>query len=419
MDSTKCSSTQDLVTFVDWVDKGPDIFIDFHEDPGKPGRLNCYDGESLEHWLNMPENTFAKWVKKPLALQIDVSGHGGEPDLAYKYVKLYTGEFLAVDGMLEKLQKGIVYPMILDADYTSIERIGNLRGRFGVSELHGQAPGHRVYKLKEKTIELRPQPVVSSRTPVEDELHNDELVLPQILDNIYQGILNRDDALVRSQIDEYINVASATGKLGLPLRIMFMYANNYEAEDIQARKKDALKYLVPYSSVSDLQIPTPEQIKNRMRLLYRIMKCDYMSRGMLKKYQSSFLKEYKAPAILLIESIVRIPADDPLDPDDDNEEYHVYFNNDEMERAFKLFTKDQSQIDKMFVAVLVRAKITMTNPWSFKSDVVTEHWGYEKDYHHYKRVMEKYYNVPDTYENMIRFYKNFDEKTIEDIINFS
>jgi hypothetical protein len=105
MGISKCSSTRDLVTLVDWVDDAPTIFIDFYDDPARPGRFNCYDGGALRTWLNLPENTFAKWVKKPLALEMDVSGHGGEPDLQYKYIKLYTGEFIILDDLAKRLQR--------------------------------------------------------------------------------------------------------------------------------------------------------------------------------------------------------------------------------------------------------------------------------------------------------------------------
>jgi hypothetical protein len=154
MDISKCSSEQDLVTFVEWTDKTPDIFIDFHDNPNKPNRLNCYDGESLEKWINMKDNIFAKWIQRS-EHPLDSTGHYGMPDQSNKYIKLYTGEFIEIDNMVKKLQKGVKYPCIIDAYYTEIVRIGNLQGTFGISQLHGQEPGYRVYRLKEKELELR------------------------------------------------------------------------------------------------------------------------------------------------------------------------------------------------------------------------------------------------------------------------
>jgi len=179
MDYAGCSSDRDLVTFVDWTEEAPNVFINFRDDPTKPGRMNCYNGDSLKYWLNQPENTVAKWVQRRPGYPMDDVGHGGMPDTKYKYIKMYTNEYIIEDEIVSKLQKGVNYPVILDADYTTTERLGNLAGdMLSLGGVHGQLPGYRVYKLKtDKPLELE--------SNEEDESEDD------------LGIIARDDVIHR------------------------------------------------------------------------------------------------------------------------------------------------------------------------------------------------------------------------------
>jgi len=180
MDYSGCSSDKDLVTFVDWTEEAPNVFINFRDDPTKPGRMNCYNGDSLKYWLNQSENTVAKWVQNPESRPIEPMGYGGMPDPKYKYIKMYTNEYIVKDDIVSKLQKGVKYPVILDANYTTTERIGNLAGQFTVGGVHGQLPGYRVYKLKtDKPLELENQEEIER---VEEE---EEYVRPRVLFRSY------------------------------------------------------------------------------------------------------------------------------------------------------------------------------------------------------------------------------------------
>ena len=79
---------------------------------------------------------------------MDDNGHGGgpSPNPRERYWKLYTGEFVLVDvSVKEKILSG--QPWMIDANPLGVERIGNLQGHFGVSMLHGQAPGVTIYEL--------------------------------------------------------------------------------------------------------------------------------------------------------------------------------------------------------------------------------------------------------------------------------
>lgn len=175
-DIAGCSSDRDLVTLVDWTDAKPSIFINFINDVNKPGRLNCYDGDSLKYWLNLKENTFAKWVAHDVNKGMDAVGHDGGPDANTLYVKLYTGEYLVVDDLIKKLKKGFNQPMMFDALSSGIKRLGNLRGHFGVSDTHGHAPGYRVYTLKAITKIPEPEvkPLMKTNFSIPTEIKSQE-----------------------------------------------------------------------------------------------------------------------------------------------------------------------------------------------------------------------------------------------------
>lgn len=188
IDSGKCSSDKDLVTFVDWVDDAPDIMINFIKKKGKPGRLNCYDSRSLREWLNNPSNTLARWVPKP-GEKLDDSGRGGEPDPGKLYMKLYTGEYVEDGVETDSILQG-KNNVFYNAYFWDIIRLGNLQGSFGASKTHGQAPGYRVYKLREANL-LKPKklskdlPTIDQESPTIDHwrvLGRKDFVMEFVLD---------------------------------------------------------------------------------------------------------------------------------------------------------------------------------------------------------------------------------------------
>lgn len=143
---SKCSSDKDLATLTDWVDSPPDILINFIYEIGKKPTVHCYDSDSLRQWLNIPDNRLALWKAKPGQI-LNPQGYGGAPDLNFKFVKLYTGEFVIDDETVESLRSGELKNVILMALPAGVRRIGNLQGLFTVSGHHGQDPGYPTYKL--------------------------------------------------------------------------------------------------------------------------------------------------------------------------------------------------------------------------------------------------------------------------------
>jgi hypothetical protein len=150
MDISKCNNDHDYISLVDWTDESPDLFINFINDKDKSAILQCYNSKNLSQWFNDKSNVFALWVNQP-GKEMDDMGHGGMPNTKVKFYKTYTGEFIYVGDYSDQIKNGIS-DVMFDAVYVKTARLGNLEGSFGVSKVHGQAPGYRVYKLISKKI---------------------------------------------------------------------------------------------------------------------------------------------------------------------------------------------------------------------------------------------------------------------------
>ncbi len=153
MDFGACSGDRDLVSQVGWDEEKPTFFINFIDDPKKPGRLNCYNSQYLHQWVNMPENTFAEWIPHDKKKGMDAEGYGGGPNLKKKYNKLYTGEFIILNNhtafTFNNLQLG--RPIMINAIYIGMVRLGNLGGTMGIGDVHGQTPGYRIYEFQKNS----------------------------------------------------------------------------------------------------------------------------------------------------------------------------------------------------------------------------------------------------------------------------
>jgi hypothetical protein len=148
IDPAKCSSTYDLITTVDWSEQPPDIFINIAFSKTYPSQLHCFDKTTFQGLMKVQE-PMANWVVKP-GHTLDVVGHGGEPGTE-RYYKLPTGEYLLADETFKTLTKGeFSGAQYFDTVQLGTIRLGNTRPggeAFGVSMVHGQAPGYPVFKL--------------------------------------------------------------------------------------------------------------------------------------------------------------------------------------------------------------------------------------------------------------------------------
>lgn len=382
MDISKCSSSYDLVTMVEWVDDIPNIFIDFYNDPQKPGRLNCYNGESLRYWLNLPENTFAKWVKNPLSKEMDASGHGGKPDLEYKYIKLYTGEFIVYDELAKKLLKS-KDPVIIKAIYTSTERIGNLRGTLGVSELHGQLPGERIYKLEGEIVEIEVEetiPQIGDHT--------------ELLRNILRLIYFEDDDDILGAIKEYMKVSSNIEIRGLPLKMVleFRYDDHNYKSNVTALMDEYRKAV--HSSFERYPEYNLDKDDNSMQIINCISNLVANEDIITKEYQIiNIIDKYQIPDIpemYIIESVLR---SETLDPSLIN----IYSKDMDSKKSFR---------KKCYRIMVERAVIIKYNTIRMIEKLMeNSKWGYKEDYNKYRQIISRGSNVPDTIETMIQYYR--------------
>jgi len=134
-----CSEDVEPIYQMEWDDTiRPEIKILFVDT--KTNNTECYTLDNWIQYTSMKDNFFSNWVAKSPDGVIDDEGYGGEPgnEILLKtpmnrYVVGFSNINLDVPG------EYIAIPIL--ENY----RIGNTKGIFGISSLHGQAPGHTVY----------------------------------------------------------------------------------------------------------------------------------------------------------------------------------------------------------------------------------------------------------------------------------
>lgn len=404
-----CSSDSDLITMVSWVEDAPDVMINFRDDPTKSGRMNCYNGESLVRWLNQPENTFARWKQRREDYPIEPMGHGGMPDPTHKYVKMYTGEYVVDDDIVDKLKRGVKYPVILDADYVETERIGNLRGEFGIGDVHGQLPGYRVYKLKtDKPLETEDDIVVEHGDLVYREAK-------KIKDNINVNVDEPEDFV--PGLDKYLSIATEKERLSLENRILFALVSRVgddsdvseyrfdDEEEYVGNAKDFLSILYQKTG-KDLDFLETQEFNDRLSLIYQIRDLFLvdLSDDKIKKLKKMVKEKYNIPmSYLLIEAYAR--WGDELDAGTDLGRIAGV-------KSPMSFDETKKGI-KYLAAIVARSRIVANYDMT---EYIDDGGILDYKYNfHYEEIVEQTPTQPDTFDGMINFYKNLPKMKIEDI----
>ena len=137
----KCSNDRDSVTQIEWSDQSPSLFIFFYH--GGKEFIKCYDKQSLKQWLKQPTSILANWIPKPGKV-IDSTGMGGQPGKK-RFYKFYTGEYISKESVDKYILQG--KHKLLTATFDRNVRLGNVKGTFGQSQLHGQSK-FPTYKLE-------------------------------------------------------------------------------------------------------------------------------------------------------------------------------------------------------------------------------------------------------------------------------
>jgi len=462
MDYAGCSSDKDLVTFVDWTEEAPNVFINFRDDPTKPGRMNCYNGDSLKYWLNQPENTFAKWVRRDEMKPMDTMGYGGMPDHKYKYIKMYTGEYIVADDITRKLQKGVKYPVVLDADYDRTERIGNLAGVFGIGDVHGQVPGYRVYQLKtDKPLELETEEVITEETGETTNLDDggpwanegdEESDEEELVESDESDEEDEDDDLMRGEADRLADVlgnvrpehpennfglalsnylfgnvfADIKEKESLANRIAFamaIYTHTSRNPANEAKLIDlAREYIkVLYDGIGDEagKEATPAFLASqefvdqmRMRILMAQIYKSHIHGAIDGNEAEDFkeqTKKYKLKAkYFLIEALARWGVDE--------RDIGAGWIEDSAENLTPSTQRTPISRRKIFLSILARSRVAANFDMStYTRDYMFGDGGHVAIEKLYEEIMDQDVTLTDTFKNMRVFYKKLPKTKINEI----
>lgn len=138
-----CTGDIDPVTLEPYTDTPPNIKIYFYPNPGEVQDryyVLCTQKESLREWLSQDDNEMSVWVPNA-GRTIDDNGYGGLPSVEKVY-KLY-GDVTYFSATKDFFEDDVLEYAAIPV-YSQPQRIGTA---FGVSALHGQAPGFRIYYI--------------------------------------------------------------------------------------------------------------------------------------------------------------------------------------------------------------------------------------------------------------------------------
>lgn len=126
----------------------PDFKVKILSDDHSQSRTLCARKVNVYAEANDLANSFRGWYQHPGKTMLD-TGMGGLPSQSEVITRIPELENMFVlnekwDELLASGEDFTAYPIYLE------KRIGNARGSFGVSELHGQAPGYTVYYITPK-----------------------------------------------------------------------------------------------------------------------------------------------------------------------------------------------------------------------------------------------------------------------------
>lgn len=117
-------------------------FVRFNMPRGPP---KCYPKRSLLQFMRA--NVFADWVQNVSGRPMDEMGYGGKPGKK-RFVKTTDGLWFTMESLKLILRSAPSTNTFKVVVAIRNQRIGNLKGTFGISENHGQLPGFTIYSLK-------------------------------------------------------------------------------------------------------------------------------------------------------------------------------------------------------------------------------------------------------------------------------
>lgn len=149
-EAKSCMNDKDYITQECWSESNmPDIKIKFL-DPGdynKKAAVLCLKKADITRALDDDNSIFGRWypnnIRYPKGQDMDADGYGGRPSQVEQYFRIFDYFLANPINELYNIEAGtfIGYPLYANA------RMGNIEGTFGMSQLHGQEPGHTIYYI--------------------------------------------------------------------------------------------------------------------------------------------------------------------------------------------------------------------------------------------------------------------------------
>ena len=147
----------------------------------------CYNARDLKQWYEDGSNYFANWIPNSPTRPISNEGYGGHPG-KYLFLKLppYNLYLTSYTKILDhmnlfesdnELQEFVVLPIQME------QRIGNREGVFGISQIHGQAPGYTIYRvfLKVKDVPIVNYFQMAEYLQIQDQSYDQNDTAPSLI----------------------------------------------------------------------------------------------------------------------------------------------------------------------------------------------------------------------------------------------
>jgi hypothetical protein len=153
IDYQQCSNSASLISMEDWNDLNqPTLILNIYKN-NKKLYTDCYNRNDLIQFLNLPENSFIKWIPIKNKESVQSNGFGSMPSTNPKH---YVTKIYSNIGNLYIKKDSNFNKLLLDdkidkwnLEFTKKQRIGSLNPQAirQISALHGQEPGEDIYKL--------------------------------------------------------------------------------------------------------------------------------------------------------------------------------------------------------------------------------------------------------------------------------
>lgn len=139
-----CDSEFDPILLDEWNDINSDDVVSIKFPESLKGQMTCYDRENLIRFFEEPSSIMFEWFAKS-GFTLKPSGKGGYPSGKCFRKEPYMNRFFSSTSSDYLINHPEI--KVYKAVYLGMKRLGNWRGSFEQSELHGQEPGFRTYKL--------------------------------------------------------------------------------------------------------------------------------------------------------------------------------------------------------------------------------------------------------------------------------